>query len=83
VCKKYSTHFLGVRNAILAGGEIKEKTGPRRLIISHKYQICDGKWVMAHVAHVYVTPHVTHSTGAEEVQAQGVAGTAGVLYSLV
>jgi hypothetical protein len=46
VRKKRGTRFLGVRNTILAGGEKKEETGPRRL----KYRMCDGKWVMMHVA---------------------------------
>jgi hypothetical protein len=38
VRKKRSTHFLGVRNAILTGGEKRQETAPRRL----KYRICDG-----------------------------------------
>jgi hypothetical protein len=38
VRKKRSTQVLGVRNAILTGGEKKQETGPRRL----KYRICDG-----------------------------------------
>jgi hypothetical protein len=67
VRKKCSTHFFGVRNAILAGSEIKEKTGPRRL-----------KYRMAHVAHVYVTQHRSRSTGT----VSGGHGRV-VLYSLV